>query len=133
MLTNLSTTLPIEKFKYVEDIGVGKRTQRCRNIAIALIQIFYKLSKEDQEKGNRIVTKDKLRTYIMEKSGQECAFDDARPHGDACGGHGLFLDMEGSGSKAPIFLSKENIKKCVDFLKNEKEEPVRDEREVILD
>jgi len=108
----------LSKSEYIEDIGDGKRKERCTNIATAMISAWDKMPEEDKNGGQKYIVKKHLRDHILEKTNQtpNDIVGDYRAHGDACGGHGLKLDMEGSGSEGTIKFTKKNIKKCIEFL-----------------
>lgn len=100
------------------DLGDGKRDIRILNICHTLIQCWDKLTGIEVKNGDRYITKETVRSYILKETNQSVkdSGGDNRAHGDACGGHGLNLKMEGTGVKSKIFLNKSNIDKCKDYL-----------------
>jgi len=93
----------------------GNRANRIHNIA-TVITTAYKASDGGPQ---RFITKDVLleaiRKVIAKPEGMD-AIGDSRAHGDACGGHGLGLEMEGRGGSGKIFLNDNNFKKCDKYL-----------------
>lgn len=118
-MTNLQNTKElISNLKYVNDIGDGKRKERCHNIALALLNNYFNLTESERTSGRKFVSKGILRDFILGKTRLHVKdkIGDRRAHGDACGGHGLHLGIEGRGSKAIIYFNEENMTKCADFL-----------------
>lgn len=110
----------ISDIKYVSDIGDNKRKERCKNISLALLSNYIDLQEEDRKSGKKFVHKGILRDFILGRTNQlkkvSDKVGDSRAHGDACGGHGLHLEMEGRGSSGLIYFNDKNMKKCLDFI-----------------
>lgn len=105
--------------EYKKDIGL--REARCHNVALAIVRNSEKLTGNIE---NKWTTKRKIRDFILRETDQtpEDKLGDNRAHGDACGGHGLKLDMIGEGADAQIYFTKKNINICKAYLKKEEEE-----------
>lgn len=120
---------------YVDDIGDGKRRERCINISIALLTAWNDLTEADRVSGQKFVIKSKMREFILShtKGQYKDKLGDSRAHGDACGGHGLHLEMVGTGAHTQILLNESNANKCKEFLDRlEFIDNTIDDNEVIL-
>lgn len=118
------------KLDLINDIGEGKRDARCRNIALVFKTAY------DMKGNEKFIHKCVVRSHILKSlniviSDKDLIDGDNRAHGDACGGHGLHLEIEGRGIDGKILFTKDNYKKCVDFL--ESSLPVNTGEFVIVD
>lgn len=93
----------------------GNRSNRIQNIAIVLQAAIKAHDGGPKEYVTKEVVLKAIRKTIPKPDGMD-EVGDARAHGDACGGHGLSLKMEGRGSSTKIWLSSENLSKCTKFL-----------------
>jgi hypothetical protein len=90
----------------------GSRESRTHNIAVVLSEVYAK-KKPDQVE----VRIQPLRFEIRKRLGivladGEPSLGDLRAHGDACGGHGLHLDMVTRNRTKFILLNEKNRNIC---------------------
>lgn len=103
------------------------RADRQHNIAVVLLSIA------ERNPNVKIVSLPSLRRDIREAVGLptlsgEAHLGDMRAHGDACGGHGLCLQMvatsKGGKRSKGIVVSKENLDVCRTYLDRNSNEEV---------
>lgn len=104
------------KYNFVPDIG--SRLLRNLNTVESVTKSCENLSKEDFKIGNVFLIKSEMRDIQLEGTNEvpDNKMGDYKATGDSCGGHGLGLDMEGTGLSARIWLNKSNLKICEDYL-----------------